>query len=871
MGRKSMIYRKLPLFSKIIGIWHPLRRLVFAKERSNFNLLYILFFILSGCSCDCVYTVPDLDLNYTTSTSYLTVTADGCVPMDGSVDSSGVSPITCGATNTDDYKNRGRWVKLPKITSPKNSTIVVDIYGSVFYCSTGYDNKNPSPNFTVYPAKYQKTNFDDGSEMIVRSGELILLENIGNGVIFGNNPNITNECSLNNEGYQALKSGTCKGINALGLSIYINGGEIVTLDNTSTTDVSNSSIGALVNDNPFIYSVARNPNLFASVIAPPINGTATNFQTILDEYNSKYQVSLNKNFGKGKYLFTVPANTTGKLGFSIAQESDASKNKGSGEYILKIFSTPNACFVDESQAITQPGQRGALQMLVSDTNPNYVDNALDAFDNLPQTDINSYYPELLNYIAQTAGIVIENNEGILNDLVTQEAPSLSPVVINGSYYSGTPNDSGDVWFKVRDDYYHDNVGHYDVYVSVITKKNSQVSEFLMSLTTPILESLGTASTAIYGNFYASSNFLQLVRVSLVLYIVLYGLFYILGLTSISAHDLVIRVIKIAIVTQLFSPESWDFFNTYFFSVFTEGSEFLIGAATGDTSPDKVNLFSFVDDAFNIFFQDVTWIKISVLILDLVGIIALFIMVYVIILYLFILARVLITYLLTVLALAILISIAPLFIVMILFQKTKKYFDGWVNYLVDYALQSVFLFVSFYLVSTIFVNMWTSMMSYQVCWGGVNAHPLQVDLNILGSWAGIPLPKVNLGCFHWFVFKGSNSFFSIFLQAVSLAIMVSVIRGIIGHVSEITRHITGTSASSGLDRTVGSIQKDVTDTAKAAPKAIAMAIVEKGMQWYNLGGDIKSLFKGKSSGRTPSNSTTSVDSNSKKRTSIFGDR
>jgi type IV secretory pathway VirB6-like protein len=865
-----MIYRKLPFFSKIIGIWHLLLRLVVAKERAKFQLLSILIFILSGCGCDCVYTVPELDLNYTTSTSYVTVTADGCVPMDGSVDSSGVSTITCGSTNTDDYKNRGRWVKLPKISSPKNSTIIVDIYGSVFYCSTGYDNKNPSPDFTVYPAKYQQTTFEDGSEMILRPGELILLENTGDGVIIGNRTSV-NDCNLSSTGYQDLIQGNCKGINALGLSIYIDGNEIVTLDKTSTADSLGAPIGALINDNALIYSIARTPNLFASVIPPPVSGTVINFQDILDEYNSKYQSSLNKQFGKGKYLFMVPANTTGKLGFSIAQESEASRGKGSGEYVLQILSTPNACFVDESQAIEKPGQRGALQLLVSDTNPNYVDNALEAFDNLPQTDIDSYYPELLNYIAQVAGIVIENNEGILNDLVTQAVPSISPIVINGSYYSGTPNDSGDIWFKVRDDYYHDNVGHYDVYVSVITKKNSQVSDFLMSLTTPILDVLGTASTAIYGNFYASSNFLQLVRVSLVLYIVLYGLFYTLGLTSISAHDLVIRVIKIAIVTQLFSPDSWDFFNTYFFSVFTEGSEFLIGAATGDTSPDKVNLFSFVDDAFNIFFQDVTWIKISVLILDLVGVIALFIIVYVIVLYLFILARVLITYLLTVLALAILISIAPLFIVMILFQRTKKYFDGWVNYLVDYALQSVFLFVSFYLVSTIFVNMWTSMMSYQVCWGGVTAHPLQVDLNILGSWAGIPLPKVNLGCFYWFVFKGSNSFFSVFLQAVSLAIMVSVIRGIIGHISEITRHITETSASSGLDRVVGSIQKDATDTAKAAPKAIAMAIVEKGMQWYNLGGDIKGMFKGKAAGGTPSNSdVSSGNNNSKPRDKIPGD-
>jgi hypothetical protein len=135
-------------------------------------------------------------------------------------------------------------------------------------------------------------------------------------------------------------------------------------------------------------------------------------------------------------------------------------------------------------------------------------------------------------------------------------------------------------------------------------------------------------------------------------------------------------------------------------------------------------------------------------------------------------------------------------------------------------------------------MWTNMMSYEVCWGGVDMHPLQVDLSILSSWAGFSLPKVNLGCFQWFVFKGNNSFFSIFIQATSLAIMVCVIRGIIGHISDITSAITGTSASRGIDSTVASVQQEATTTAKNAPKAIAMALIEKGMQWGDMAGSLK---------------------------------
>jgi hypothetical protein len=369
-------------------------------------------------------------------------------------------------------------------------------------------------------------------------------------------------CTVDNTGYANLIHGTCKGTQAFGLSVYINGNEMVTLDSTTTNAGLKTTVGKDISANPLQYSITRTANLFAAEYIPPAAGqTATNFQGIIDGYNAQYQTTLNQGFGVGKYMFVVPNDMTGKLGFSIAQEGSASNGRGSGKYSLQVLSTPSACFVNESGAMNQPGQRGALQLLISSANPNDVDNALSAFDSLATNEISIYYLQLLKYIAQTAGVVINSNAAVLGDLVTPKVPSLSPTVINGSYYSGTPNSSGNIWFKVRDDYYHDNVGQYEVYVNVITKTNSQASDFMQSLTVPIMKSLNTASTGIYYNFYNSSNFLQLVRVALLLYIILLGAQYTLGLTSISAYDLVIRVIKIAIVVQLFSPTSWAFFNT----------------------------------------------------------------------------------------------------------------------------------------------------------------------------------------------------------------------------------------------------------------------------------------------------------------------
>src|SRR3989338_1976778 len=95
------IKRPLGLLYKSIG----------GKSINNFYLLSFIFFLLTGCSCACEYTVPELDLNYSTAQSNVTVFADGCGELDGSVDANGMTSLTCGTPNTTNYQNRGRWVK----------------------------------------------------------------------------------------------------------------------------------------------------------------------------------------------------------------------------------------------------------------------------------------------------------------------------------------------------------------------------------------------------------------------------------------------------------------------------------------------------------------------------------------------------------------------------------------------------------------------------------------------------------------------------------------------------------------------------------------------------------------------------------------
>lgn len=782
-------------------------------------LIMILMF-LASCTCGCITHMPDLDLNTTTELSNVTVLANGCGAMDGSVGSDGVTTELCGIANTTDYTNTGRWVKLPKIGASKNSSISLNIYGSVYYCSYGFDNKNPSPYFKAIPGKPASTQFADGTEMVVLPGQLIVLEAGPNNLASFSKATLPT-CSLDSTGYQRFINGNCAGQNLLGLTIYINDKEIVTLDatNQAFSDSQSSDL------NVFNFSLARTPDLFAYTKVPAAAGVqGTDLQGVIDQINDTYQTTINQNYGLGRYLFAVPENLTGKIGFAIAQEKNFNSTNVQGSYDVSVKATPPACFVVQSAAFNEPDQRGALQMLISNSNPNDIDNALASFNTLSTTQISDYYSSLRNFIAQYAGISINEDAQVLSDLVIPAPPSLSPIVIVESRFYSTLDKSGDIWFKIRDDYYVDNVGQYDVFASITTKKNSKVSDFINSLTKPVVASISSATTVIYFNFFNSTDFLRFIRACLVLSIVLLGLLYTLGLTQISGQDLVIRVLKISVVAQLFSPNSWTFFNDYLFTIFTDGSDYLIAAATGDTSPDKHNLFGFIDDAFNVFFQSATWIKIAALIFDAVGILALATIITVMIVYIFTVAKVVISYLMCILALSLLIALSPIFIVLILFEKTKKFFDSWISSLADYALQSVILFVAFFLVSTLFVTMWLNLMSFDVCYGGIRN--LALSINLPATVQGIPLPDIYLGCPWWFVISDGSSYYVLFIQSVSLFIFAYVVRGLIGHISAITAKITGSMAVFGIDKIAQSMEKDVKD---APFKAIA-GVTNKALQF-----------------------------------------
>ena len=511
----------------------------------------------------------------------------------------------------------------------------------------------------------------------------------------------------------------------------------------------------------------------------------------------------------------MPSGISGKLGFAIAQGNSSLKN---GQYTLQVMSTPPACYVNQAQSNTTLGDRGALQLLVTSSNPNDIDNAILAFNSLNSNEISVYYPKLVKYISSSTGVSISSNAAALTALAVDSSFSLSPIMIKTpSYTVNTSNLAGNIWLKVRDDYYSDNVGQYSVKVDYTYQVNGVVSTFLNNLITPITELFDQLSQEVYANF-ASSKFTKIVRLCLMLYLMIFGVEFALGLTQVSAQDLVSRVFKMAIVIQLLGPSSWSFFDTYFFEIFKSGRETLIQYITGDYTANKTGIFSFVDDIFNIFFSKSTWIVIAALMFELIGILYMSAILVLMCVYIIVLAKAIVAYLLVVVGISILVSLAPIFIVLILFEHTRKYFDGWLKHLVDYALQPVIMFGALYILNAIFIQFWTNLMSMPICWGSI------LTLKIpLSSWTQGFTSDFDLGCLLWYFPKNGVSALSFFAGIFVLYTMSFAIKGLLSAVPEITGAITGVQSATAIDKKAGAVVQKAMDTGVKVAQKTASTI------------------------------------------------
>ncbi|WP_425386044.1 type IV secretion system protein [Wolbachia endosymbiont (group A) of Barypeithes pellucidus] len=222
--------------------------------------------------------------------------------------------------------------------------------------------------------------------------------------------------------------------------------------------------------------------------------------------------------------------------------------------------------------------------------------------------------------------------------------------------------------------------------------------------------------SLYESFIKSSrtNTIRSTIISLlVLYITLYTLYYFFGLTHISIYEFLIVCVKIGIIAQLLQDNSWNFFYNNAFSMLINTPKQLIEIANfrGTTS----NVFEFLDLPLNRFLSSHSVLLIVSLIFSgPLGIVSFCLVIWGLITVSLSIFNALFSFITSIAIVALLLSLAPIFIICLLFAYTRQMFQNWVKNLARFAIHPVVLLIFISLISQVMDYIIYSVFDFEVC-------------------------------------------------------------------------------------------------------------------------------------------------------------
>lgn len=337
-----------------------------------------------------------------------------------------------------------------------------------------------------------------------------------------------------------------------------------------------------------------------------------------------------------------------------------------------------------------------------------------------------------------------------------------------------------VYFKMSDKVYSDNRGSIQVeLISGIQSGNPGVITKIVSF---VESTLCWARSEIFQNLVNESAFQSYIKALLLLYIVIYGITFLMGLVQISQKDLMMRVFKIAVIIQLINPNAWDFFDQNFFQFFSQGIGEITGmifGSSGDsigTSIGQTNLvgsdctckymnltgFQLIDDSIGKLFSSATLAKLAgTMYTNPFWGFFLYITLFVVFcVFVYVTIKSVCFFVLSYLGLSLMIVLAPIFIPFMLFDLTRPLFANWLKFLISYFIQPIIILAFVFFLFQLIMNEVYYLIGYGVCYNvrsSVNIQPQGKDSVAQSDVAGwkpmlgdselqtIPIPNYHINC------------------------------------------------------------------------------------------------------------------------------
>ncbi|MBX9727132.1 MAG: type IV secretion system protein [Rickettsiales bacterium] len=260
------------------------------------------------------------------------------------------------------------------------------------------------------------------------------------------------------------------------------------------------------------------------------------------------------------------------------------------------------------------------------------------------------------------------------------------------------------------------------FASLYEKAKTPEPGLLTNITGYVKEVVGTATKQLYQAFTNSTAYKNAVGATITLMVVIFGVGFLVGVVQASFGQVLIRLVKIGIILTLISPGGWQFFSDYAVKFFNGGTDYLISVVmqigTGVKLANNESPFRLLDGLATVILSPDMIIATLGAIFNsgpyglamgglmgfgVAGLIKLLI-------------DALKVYAIAFVVRSLMLGVAPIFIVFLLFDKTKALFTGWLNVMIFLSLHPIlfFTFISFFLVmlTTASTNM---MGGNELCW------------------------------------------------------------------------------------------------------------------------------------------------------------
>jgi type IV secretion system protein VirB6 len=488
------------------------------------------------------------------------------------------------------------------------------------------------------------------------------------------------------------------------------------------------------------------------------------------------QCNANRTYVEGawqneKYFWFSADTATGLLNRFDTSEDPTNKNsRGSGFSYSEISEDQTALDAGADYRVLRDqiyvdSDVAYLQYRYHDADNSFVDNTGGYVLNIKQTKCRRENGNGLNDTFDRRGAVQYIIGGYGSD-PNADMTGLSVnnllLDVNGTGSVTAPgNEEGYLWLKINNDPndYQDSFGQY----RVDFKTKIDQGSFFYDVLNPFFEEFkgkikGAAEqmfknmTCYGGDSGNCSNFFNYIKGLLSLYIMIYGMMFLIGMVQISQTDIVIRVIKVAFVAGIMNESTFEFFNIYVFDFVTGFTDNIISNMAGYSlfsgSASVSNPFIFLNEVLTKVFLSATFISqvLALLSMGINGVIYFILIFICLVVTVIVLLRSIAVYLMAFMAITLLIGLAPLFLTFILFEKTFYLFDNWVKFTFRYMLEPVILLAGIIILTQLFTIYLDLAIGYSVCWKCVL--PIKIPFISVPGLTSAFL-DVELFCIHWF--------------------------------------------------------------------------------------------------------------------------